>query len=956
MATVDTSIYQNTPDISGSILSLVMMNKLMGRNRDGQPNSNPFGVQVDNNLATDASTESQQSEPPAAAPQNGIKIYQKLLQRGIAPVQAAALAGNWQQESGFDPGAWNAKEGAGGMGQWRLDRLDALKKYAASKGTNWTDPDTQIDFALNELHGSEKTAGAKFFSAKDVASANAALKSYIRYGDNSEGTRLGYAKAFAAQPTEVASNDGGYVPTQTQVSSPSSPDVPVPTPRPDTMMTNATTTAGQTDMSSMSDDDLLNAYSKPAQEGTPATTGGEAASPSADMSDDSLLKAFTGTPEETKPPSSTAKAIPANIAAASTSEQNAEGGVGTATAVSGGIVSGIPVVGPLLEGGAQRAAAAIRSYLYDTPYQDELKAVQEYDTQARAAHPVVETGGKIAGAILGTAPLVAAAPGAFGLGAGSLAARSGAAAMSGGALGAADSAMRSKGTIRSRAEQTIAGGFLGGVLGAAAPGAGQAMGWVGNKLIGLVRSPSPTASAARNMISGVEMAGQTPQEIGARLAQNPSLAPMDVSDPLLVRGLGIATQPNQTGRQILSDAVKARVESAPLAVQTSYDAALGKVPNVKTLVDDLANTAKINARRGFSEALDNAKPVDVSNVISRIDEIVNPGITGKVTNPGSALPPSRGEQMLLRLKQQITNGKEQLTDPQKLHQIQTRLRVQADTLAKSANGEDRLIASDLRDVRQSLIDSIDAASGGKYRPAQAQYADDMSIRSAFDKGLSIFKNRSGETGIEDRPEFWQSWLQEHQSPEELQALKQGVRVAVDQSMQSVRNAALKGETLPEIGFNKDKLALIVGNEQAEKIAQQMADFRQMSQSNALLMSNSKTALAQESRKAVEMPQPPSFGNLSRNTAVGMATALPMKAGGAGINRVMQAYANARNATIARAISEGGGGQFNQLMQNVARERALRAAAARGLEVGTNMLVSRGVPRYVYDKYIDQSKR
>jgi hypothetical protein len=121
-------------------------------------------------------------------------IIDGLIARGMSPVQAAAVVGNMRQESGLNPHAVNAAEGANGLIQWRLDRWDGLRNFAASRGTSPNDQNTQLDFMMHELRGPEARAGSQFFAAQDLPSANRALKGYIRYGDDSEGTRLGYAE------------------------------------------------------------------------------------------------------------------------------------------------------------------------------------------------------------------------------------------------------------------------------------------------------------------------------------------------------------------------------------------------------------------------------------------------------------------------------------------------------------------------------------------------------------------------------------------------------------------------------------------------------------------------------------------------------------------------------------------------------------------------------------------
>lgn len=130
---------------------------------------------------------------------NGLEIVQGLIQRGYPPHQAAALAGHMLQESGGNPAALNKDEGANGLMQWRGPRWDALQGYAKAQGKDPNDPNVQLDFVGQELAGPEKRAGAGFLAAPDVASASAALKPYIRFGDDSAGARLGNAQSLYSQ-------------------------------------------------------------------------------------------------------------------------------------------------------------------------------------------------------------------------------------------------------------------------------------------------------------------------------------------------------------------------------------------------------------------------------------------------------------------------------------------------------------------------------------------------------------------------------------------------------------------------------------------------------------------------------------------------------------------------------------------------------------------------------------
>ena len=51
---------------------------------------------------------------------------------GFSPIGVSGILGSLEQESGFDPNAFNAKEGAIGLGQWRGPRAEAMRRHVAN--------------------------------------------------------------------------------------------------------------------------------------------------------------------------------------------------------------------------------------------------------------------------------------------------------------------------------------------------------------------------------------------------------------------------------------------------------------------------------------------------------------------------------------------------------------------------------------------------------------------------------------------------------------------------------------------------------------------------------------------------------------------------------------------------------------------------------------------------------
>ena len=91
-------------------------------------------------------------------------VWVFLTSRGYTPECAAGILGNMEQESGVDPKAiqGNGKGPAAGICQWenynkQSARWKAMSDYASSKGKNWTDLQSQLEWLDLELQGKDST-------------------------------------------------------------------------------------------------------------------------------------------------------------------------------------------------------------------------------------------------------------------------------------------------------------------------------------------------------------------------------------------------------------------------------------------------------------------------------------------------------------------------------------------------------------------------------------------------------------------------------------------------------------------------------------------------------------------------------------------------------------------------------------------------------------------------------
>lgn len=93
-------------------------------------------------------------------------IQQKLMSMGFSASAAAGVVGNLVQESGLRTDAIGDNGTSGGLAQWHNERLDALKRFAAARGKEWTDLDTQIEFLVEEMRTSYADTYAKMQNAE----------------------------------------------------------------------------------------------------------------------------------------------------------------------------------------------------------------------------------------------------------------------------------------------------------------------------------------------------------------------------------------------------------------------------------------------------------------------------------------------------------------------------------------------------------------------------------------------------------------------------------------------------------------------------------------------------------------------------------------------------------------------------------------------------------------------
>lgn len=143
-----------------------------------------------------------------------VQLMDKLIERGIKPHEAAAIVGHMGAESELNPSAFNGNDlgsQSGGLGQWRGDRLTALKNYAKSKNMAWTNVDLQADYLIHELQNKEKDTFKLLQSTTNPSEASKAWSYYERFagydGTTKTAQKLKRSKGWTEAQTQKWINE-----------------------------------------------------------------------------------------------------------------------------------------------------------------------------------------------------------------------------------------------------------------------------------------------------------------------------------------------------------------------------------------------------------------------------------------------------------------------------------------------------------------------------------------------------------------------------------------------------------------------------------------------------------------------------------------------------------------------------------------------------------------------------
>ncbi|QAX31316.1 phage tail tip lysozyme [Leisingera sp. NJS204] len=144
---------------------------------------------------------------PAPSGETADTIRQGLTARGLPDHIADAFVLNFDDESGLNPGINEqaptvpGSRGGFGLAQWTGPRREQLEAFASQRGAQVSNMDTQLDFLVHELQGSEADAAQAIFSAQDTGTAaDAIVRRFLRPAEDHMERRSARYLGGAQQP------------------------------------------------------------------------------------------------------------------------------------------------------------------------------------------------------------------------------------------------------------------------------------------------------------------------------------------------------------------------------------------------------------------------------------------------------------------------------------------------------------------------------------------------------------------------------------------------------------------------------------------------------------------------------------------------------------------------------------------------------------------------------------
>lgn len=529
-------------------------------------------------------------------------------------------------------------------------------------------------------------------------------------------------------------------------------------------------------------------------------------------------------------------------------------------------LQGTPFIGQYVD----EAAGAIDRLINGSNPEIAQETVRQSQDRFDRENPKTAAVAQLAGGVVGSLPAVAAAPAMAAAAPNALAMQMGAGALAAGTAGAIEGGISGYGAGEgdNRASNALSGAMVGGGLGAVIGGSAPAVAagarnalarWRGSDVAQIADTLGISPEAARAVKAAVD--GEDLNAASASLARGgPDAMILEAGPSTRALGDAVGNSGNEATR-IMRDAVADRVEKAAGEVGGVLDNALGKPTGRYDLAAQIRQgTAK--ARRtaydaAYSSPIDYSSPQGrrIEDILTRMPEKAGASALRKA-NERMAYEGLTNQQIMAQVGDDGLVRFSEMPNAQQLDYIKRAF----DEIAEDGKDVSGRISSDgafaariARDLRNAH-----ASANPAYRDALRTGMDSIQSEKAVESGYKgLMNSTSREVFAREIRGL---------NPAQRDAAKLGARQYLDDQMANVQaimsdpdldaREALKGLKALSARASQDKLAILLGRPEAQRVAGEVDRLSTAFEIKASMAQNSKTAIRQAVQGSVDASSAP----------------------------------------------------------------------------------------------------
>lgn len=369
-----------------------------------------------------------------------------------------------------------------------------------------------------------------------------------------------------------------------------------------------------------------------------------------------------------------------------------------------------------------------------------------------------------------------------------------------------------------RFNNALLGGAVGGAVGAAAPGAVSLLGQAASPVISNIRARLNPAGFAQGQVArAIQESGVSPNDLSLRMLQaaNEGQGTFTLADAMGNSGqrmLSTVARAPGEGRTAVVNALEGRQADQGRRVAAALSEGFDSPQTASQTRTSMENARSAVADAEYGAARTNAQPVDVTNVVSHLDNQISPyGVPHDVAAPNSI------NSVLTSIRRQLANDRGSANDFNLVQQIRHDVADMAQSALQSGQGNRARV---LRGVVNQLDQSLETSSQG-YRQANRNFAQASRNIDQIGEGRNA--------AMRGRPEDTIPAYQ-RLTPEGQRAFRSGYSDPLIEQAQSAAYGANKARPLTSDAFRDEAAAIAPGNDMMQRrLGREMTMFETRNQ-------------------------------------------------------------------------------------------------------------------------------